>query len=70
MSVYFGLAFLATLAVTKPLIAALRARGIGKTIRADGPDHAAKMGTPTMGGLGMLLVVAAAGVLLMVVELD
>lgn len=41
-----------------PLIQWLRANGVGKRIRADGPErHQSKMGTPTMGGL--LIVVPA-----------
>lgn len=49
-----------TAVLTRPLIGWLRARQVGKAIRAEGPDHAAKAGTPTMGGLAMLAVVAAA----------
>jgi len=41
-----------------PLIRLLRRQGIGKTIRIDGPAmHQVKMGTPTMGGLMILLPV-------------
>ena len=32
----------------------LRSRGIGQKIREEGPDHSAKQGTPTMGGLLIL----------------
>lgn len=49
-----------TAALTRPLIGWLRARQLGKAIRADGPDHAAKAGTPTMGGLGLLAVIGGA----------
>jgi len=49
-----------TAVLTRPLIAWLRRRQLGKMIRADGPDHSAKAGTPTMGGLALLAVVAAA----------
>jgi phospho-N-acetylmuramoyl-pentapeptide-transferase len=56
-----ALSFIATVIVTAPLIRFLRAREFGKAIRADGPDHAAKAGTPTMGGLGMLAVIGVAG---------
>lgn len=36
----------------KPLIALLKRRGIGKQIRIEGPDsHQVKTGTPTMGGI-------------------
>ena len=49
-----------------PLIAYLRSYGIGKQIRFDGPSsHQTKTGTPTMGGLMILipvfLIVLAAG---------
>ena len=35
----------------------LQRRGIGQNIREDGPEHSAKQGTPTMGGI--LILVAA-----------
>jgi len=42
----------------RPLIRTLRRCGIGKTIRIDGPaTHQVKMGTPTMGGLMILVPV-------------
>lgn len=42
----------------------LRFRGIGQQVRADGPQgHLVKQGTPTMGGVLILLVVAATYVL-------
>jgi len=49
----------------KPMIAALRVRqGKGQPIRADGPEtHFAKAGTPTMGGLMILLAVVISSVL-------
>ena len=53
-------AFLVCILSTPALIKALRARGIGQQIRDDGPfthPHAQKAGTPTMGGIA--LVVAA-----------
>jgi phospho-N-acetylmuramoyl-pentapeptide-transferase len=50
--------FLMTVVFTKPLIGWLAARQLGKVIRTDGPDHRAKAGTPTMGGLGMLAAIA------------
>ncbi len=51
----------------KPLIAYLRRHRIGKQIRVDGPSsHYTKTGTPTMGGLMILipvsLIILAAGV--------
>lgn len=56
---FAAVAFAATATVTGPLTGWLRRRQLGKAIRVDGPDHAAKAGTPTMGGLGLLAVVAA-----------
>lgn len=52
-----GTAFAFTIVVTPFLIRALRARGIGQLIRDDGPfahPHAAKAGTPTMGGIAIV----------------
>ena len=50
--------FLVAVFSGRPLIRALRHRGIGKTIRIDGPaTHQVKMGTPTMGGLMILVPV-------------
>ncbi len=56
---FFPLAFgfVITVLITVPLIGWLRERQLGKTIRSDGPDHQAKAGTPTMGGIGMLVAV-------------
>jgi phospho-N-acetylmuramoyl-pentapeptide-transferase len=49
------LAFVLSVALGAPLIRFLRAHGIGKTIRIDGPStHQVKVGTPTMGGLMIL----------------
>ena len=53
-----GAAFLLTIFGTPLLIAQLRKRGIGQQIRDDGPiehPHAAKAGTPTMGGIAIVL---------------
>jgi phospho-N-acetylmuramoyl-pentapeptide-transferase len=47
---------------TPLLIKALRTRGIGQQIRDDGPiehPHAAKAGTPTMGGIAIVLAAVA-----------
>jgi phospho-N-acetylmuramoyl-pentapeptide-transferase len=41
--------------VGPPLIRALERLRVGQPIRADGPDHQSKEGTPTMGGLLILL---------------
>lgn len=61
---YAVLSFILTVIVTRPLIDWLKARQFGKAIRVDGPDHAAKAGTPTMGGLGMLAVIGGLGLVL------
>src|SRR5512146_3449200 len=37
------------------VIGRLRERGVGQVIRADGPAHQGKRGTPTMGGLIIIL---------------
>jgi phospho-N-acetylmuramoyl-pentapeptide-transferase len=53
-----GAAFAVTVFFTPLLIRQLRARGIGQQIRDDGPiehPHAAKAGTPTMGGIAIVL---------------
>ncbi len=50
------LAFVLAMACGRPLIAWLVEHHVGKTIRFDGPvTHQAKVGTPTMGGLMILL---------------
>src|SRR5262245_25972482 len=52
-----GVAFAFNIVLTPFLIRALKARGIGQLIRDDGPfahPHAAKAGTPTMGGLAIV----------------
>lgn len=47
-----GVAFVMSVAIGRPFIDFLRARGIGKQIRIDGPEgHMTKTGTPTMGGI-------------------
>jgi phospho-N-acetylmuramoyl-pentapeptide-transferase len=51
-------AFLVTIFGTPLLISRLRARGIGQQIRDDGPiehPHMAKAGTPTMGGIALVV---------------
>jgi phospho-N-acetylmuramoyl-pentapeptide-transferase len=51
-------AFLLAVIWGGPLIAMLKKYGVGKKIRIDGPtSHQVKMGTPTMGGLMILLPV-------------
>ena len=52
-----GAAFVVTILFTPLLIRYLRGRGIGQQIRDDGPiehPHAAKAGTPTMGGIAIV----------------
>jgi phospho-N-acetylmuramoyl-pentapeptide-transferase len=47
-----------------PLVAFLRARKLGKAISADGPEsHLSKAGTPTMGGLLIVGVAIAGGLI-------
>jgi phospho-N-acetylmuramoyl-pentapeptide-transferase len=53
-----GAAFFVTVFFTPLLIRWLRAKGIGQQIRDDGPiehPHVAKAGTPTMGGIAIVL---------------
>jgi phospho-N-acetylmuramoyl-pentapeptide-transferase len=59
--VAMALAFVVSLAGGYPIIALLRRRKLGQTISDDGPEsHKPKAGTPTMGGLIILLGLAAA----------
>ena len=56
-----GVAFAVTVLGTPLLIRVLRQRGIGQLIRDDGPfthPHAGKAGTPTMGGIAIVLATA------------
>jgi len=54
-------ALLLALALGPPMIRLLTRRQIGQSIRADGPkSHHAKAGTPTMGGVLILLAVIVA----------
>jgi phospho-N-acetylmuramoyl-pentapeptide-transferase len=65
-----GLAFILAVIWGNPLLRVLRHLRIGKMIRVEGPDsHITKMGTPTMGGLMILLPVAILTVLLNAVSL-
>jgi phospho-N-acetylmuramoyl-pentapeptide-transferase len=51
-----AVAFIFGLLIASPMINWLRNRGIGKHIRAEGPErHQIKTGTPTMGGLIFLI---------------
>ncbi len=57
---YFALAIVATVAVGYPSITLLKRLGLGKEISEWGPDtHQSKAGTPTMGGIFLLAVIAA-----------
>jgi phospho-N-acetylmuramoyl-pentapeptide-transferase len=63
-----GLAFLFAVVWGAPLIRFLRARRIGKQIRIEGPQtHQVKAGTPTMGGLMIVVpVVVISGVITLI----
>src|SRR5512143_2242422 len=53
-----GLSFMLTVIWGTPLLRILRHYKIGKTIRVEGPErHFTKMGTPTMGGVMIVLPV-------------
>ena len=65
-----GLTFLLTVIWGGPLIAILKRFKIGKQIRIDGPQtHLVKMGTPTMGGLMIVVPVLLITLLLNIVSL-
>ncbi|HLE80487.1 MAG TPA: phospho-N-acetylmuramoyl-pentapeptide-transferase [Dehalococcoidia bacterium] len=60
-----GVAFLMALVAGSPIIAFLRERNVGKDIRPEGPEsHAMKQGTPTMGGIIILIPVVITTLLL------
>ena len=60
-----GLSFMMTVIWGGPLIRVLRHFKIGKLIRVEGPkSHFAKMGTPTMGGVMIIVPVAMLTILL------
>ncbi len=60
-----GLSFMLALIWGGPLLRVLRVFRIGKLIRVEGPaTHIAKMGTPTMGGVMVILPVALLTILL------
>ena len=63
-----GLAFLLAVVWGQPLIRLLRAKRIGKQIRIEGPQtHQVKAGTPTMGGLMIVVpVVVISGVVTLI----
>jgi phospho-N-acetylmuramoyl-pentapeptide-transferase len=65
-----GLSFMLTVIWGSPLLRVLRHFKIGKTIRVEGPErHFTKMGTPTMGGVMIILPVVLITVLLNAVTL-
>ena len=60
-----GLAFIMTVIWGPPLIRLLRYFKVGETIRVDGPQrHFSKLGTPTMGGIMIIMPVLLITVLL------
>jgi phospho-N-acetylmuramoyl-pentapeptide-transferase len=60
-----GLSFMLAIIWGGPLVRVLRYMRIGKLIRVEGPaSHFSKMGTPTMGGLMVILPVALLTILL------
>ncbi|HEX2912778.1 MAG TPA: phospho-N-acetylmuramoyl-pentapeptide-transferase [Chloroflexia bacterium] len=65
-----GLSFLLTWAIGKPLLAWLRLKKMGKLVREDGPQtHLKKTGTPTMGGLMMIISILMVAVCFILVPL-
>jgi len=62
-------AFFVTVLLFPPFIRLIRSFGMGKRIRVDGPEsHYSKEGTPTMGGLLIILVVAALAAVMEIVR--
>lgn len=60
-----GIAAVVTIALMVPFIKAMRREGVGQQIRADGPQrHLVKQGTPTMGGVVILVAVLLTCILL------
>jgi phospho-N-acetylmuramoyl-pentapeptide-transferase len=60
-----GFSFLLTVIWGSPLLRILRNFKVGETIRMDGPErHFSKLGTPTMGGIMVVLPVALITILL------
>ncbi|KAF0111091.1 MAG: phospho-N-acetylmuramoyl-pentapeptide-transferase [Chloroflexi bacterium] len=65
-----GLGFILAVIWGSPLLRILRHFRLGKMIRVDGPDsHITKMGTPTMGGVMVIVPVAIVSILLNAVSL-
>lgn len=65
-----GLGFILAVIWGSPLLRILKHYKLGKMIRVEGPDsHVTKMGTPTMGGVMIIVPVAVVSVLLNAVSL-
>ena len=65
-----AISFLLAVVWGAPLIRLLKQRGIGKQIRIEGPSsHQVKTGTPTMGGLMIIIPVLVLTILLNIVNL-
>ncbi len=65
-----GLSFLITWAIGRPILAWLRYKKIGKQIRDEGPEtHLKKTGTPTMGGLMMIVAILFVAITLILLPL-
>jgi phospho-N-acetylmuramoyl-pentapeptide-transferase len=63
------LAFALVVILMRPYLQLLRRLGFGKRIREEGPgSHLVKEGTPTMGGLLMIIVIIGAALLLELVD--
>ncbi|MFN2557750.1 MAG: phospho-N-acetylmuramoyl-pentapeptide-transferase [Nitriliruptorales bacterium] len=65
-----AVSFIASLVITPYVIRYFRERGFGQMIREDTTHHAAKAGTPTMGGTAILLAALAGWVTARAVGVD
>ncbi|MDP8930784.1 MAG: phospho-N-acetylmuramoyl-pentapeptide-transferase, partial [Actinomycetota bacterium] len=65
-----SVSFIASLVITPYIIRYFRQRGFGQMIREDTTHHAAKAGTPTMGGAAILLAALAGWLAARVVGVD
>ncbi|MDQ4129485.1 MAG: phospho-N-acetylmuramoyl-pentapeptide-transferase [Actinomycetota bacterium] len=65
-----AVSFIASLVITPYVIRYFRQRGFGQMIREDTTHHAAKAGTPTMGGAAILLAALAGWVAARAVGVD
>ena len=50
-----AISMIVSLLGTRPTISVLRKRKLGQQVRADGPQHQGKAGTPTMGGIVIII---------------